>query len=153
NGVDFAIMGRFKSGAQLMGGVSLGQTVIDNCLVVDSPQQARPGYCRVTLPWWTGQGQVKFSAVYPLPWWGVQTSAVYQNLAGAPVAANYVATNAQIAPSLGRSLASGANGTATIALLPPNTQFEDRLSELDVRFTKIIRVGRTRLQGSFDMYN
>ena len=31
--------------------------------------------------------------------------------------------------------------------------FEDRLSQLDVRLTKTVRIGRVRVQGQFDVYN
>ena len=41
------------TGVLLQGGVSFGRTVSDNCFVVDSPQQKRPGFCRVELPWST----------------------------------------------------------------------------------------------------
>jgi hypothetical protein len=153
DGVDVGMTVHFGNGGQAAGGVSLGQTVTDNCFVVDSPQQARPGYCRVVRPWWDSQGQLKFNAIYPLPWWGLQTSLTYQNLAGAPHAANYVATNAEVRPTLGRDLASGPSGTVTVPILPPNTSFEDRLQQLDLRFAKVFRVGGMRVQGMFDIYN
>ncbi|MBM3779195.1 MAG: TonB-dependent receptor [Acidimicrobiia bacterium] len=149
NGVDVAVHARFGDGGFLRGGVSTGQTVIDNCTVIDSPQQSR--FCKTTLPW-SAQAQIKASAIYPLRW-GVQLSTTYQNLAGIPLQANYVARNPEIAPSLGRNLAAGAAGTATVTLLEPNTMFEERLNQVDVRFTKIFRLGRTRLKGSFDIYN
>lgn len=31
--------------------------------------------------------------------------------------------------------------------------YEERLSQLDLRFTKIFQFGRTRIQGMFDIYN
>ena len=31
--------------------------------------------------------------------------------------------------------------------------FEDRLTQLDLRLTRIFRVGRSRLQGNLDVYN
>ena len=153
SGIDVGMTMRFGNGGQVGGGISVGRTVNDTCFVVDSPQQARPGYCRVALPWWDGQGQLKFNAIYPLPWWRLQTSVTYQNLAGVPHSANYVATNAEVLPSLGRNLASGANGTVTVPILPPNTSFEDRLQQLDVRLARIFTFGGMRVQGMFDVYN
>jgi hypothetical protein len=91
--------------------------------------------------------------VYPLPWVGVQVGAAYQSIAGPQITASYTATNAQIAPSLGRNLAAGAGGTATIQLLVPNTLFEDRLNQFDFRISKVLVLGRARLQGKFDVYN
>jgi hypothetical protein len=151
NGFDVSINARFGEGGLFQGGLATGRTVSDNCAVVDSPQAARAGYCRQVLPF-KGQTQVKLAAVYPLPY-GLQFSGTYQNLAGTPIAADLVYTNAQVAPSLGRNLAAGAAGTVTVPLLPANQLFEQRLSQLDIRFTKIIRLGGARIQGMFDVYN
>jgi hypothetical protein len=95
---------------------------------------------------------------YPLPWWDLQAAAVLQNLPGFPLQATYVATNTAIAPSLGRNLgqcgsAPVCNGFATVNLITPFTMFEPRLNQLDVRLTKVISVGRVRVQGMFDIYN
>jgi len=64
-----------------------------------------------------------------------------------------VATNAQIAPSLGRNLASGVNGTVVIDLIAPYTQFEDRINQLDFRLTRVFKINRARLEGMVDLYN
>ncbi len=149
NGVDISINARFGRGGVLRGGFSTGRTVQDNCTVIDSPEQAR--FCRVTLPF-KAQNQVKFSTIYPLPW-GLQASGNYQHLAGIPIQASFVATNAMIAPSLGRNLAAGAAGTTLVNLLEPNTEFEKALNQLDVRLTRIFRFGQARVQGNFDIYN
>lgn len=157
NGIDATMSARFGRGGLLQGGVSTGRTTTDNCFVVDSPQQARPGYCEITRPW-VAATDMKFMAVYPMPW-DLQASFIYQNSPGFPIAASYVATNAQVRPSLGRDLGScrGAavcNGTVTIDLIPPNTLFEDRIQQLDLRFTRMFRFGgTTRLRGNFDVYN
>jgi hypothetical protein len=70
-----------------------------------------------------------------------------------------VATNAQIAPSLGRNLgqcgfSATCNGTVTIPhLFPPNSVLEPRQNQLDVRLSKLFQMGRVRLQPRFDVYN
>ncbi|MBM3777492.1 MAG: TonB-dependent receptor [Acidimicrobiia bacterium] len=151
NGVDLGLSARFGEGGLVQGGVSTGRTQYDNCAVVDSPQAAREGFCNYDLPF-EGQTQYKLSFVYPLPL-DVRFSGTYQNLPGAAYGANFVVTNAQIAPSLGRNLAAGAGGTVIVDILPPNRLFEERLSQLDLRLTKIFRFGRGRLQGMFDIYN
>jgi hypothetical protein len=170
NGVDVTFSDRFGKGGLLTGGVGTGRTVTDNCFAANSPQvtvvpsvnapatatRAVQGYCHVTPPWSAGT-QVKFSAVYPLPW-DFQAAATFQNLPGAPRSAQYVATNAQIAPSLGRNLAAcpatgACNATVLIDVVPFQTLFEDRLTQLDLRFNKAVRMGRTRLQGNVDIYN
>ena len=86
----------------------------------------------------------------------------YDN-AGASLGSNFrvnsYTTNAQISPSLGRSLAacgtrSPCTATVTIPLVAPNTLFESRSTQLDLRLTKLLRLGsRMRLQANVDVYN
>ena len=107
--------------------------------------------------------QLKFSGSYPLPYWGLGVSATFQSLPGIPIgfttgglAANsgqYSATNAEVRPSLGRDLARGATGVTTVFLVEPNQYFEDRLNQLDIRFSKRVRVGRASVRANFDVYN
>jgi hypothetical protein len=139
----------------LSGGISTGQTEFDNCLVTDSPQALL--FCNTKLPW-RAQTQVKLNGTYELPG-NFQLAGVFQNLGGAPVAGSYVATNAQIRDSLGRNLgqcrtAAACNGTVTIPnLFEPNTLFEDRLTQLDVRLAKSFRFGGARVRAMADVYN
>jgi len=175
NGVDVTVNARVAGRGQLSGGVSIGRTVTDNCYLNDEPSLTSqifpgvpalpdtsmvprlPGFCRVAPPWSSGT-QVKLMAVYPLAW-GIQTSAIYQNGPGIPITASYVASNAAIVPSLGRNLGScrGAatcNANVTVELLPPNLLFEPRLQQLDVRVSRIIRLGATRrMRADLDVYN
>jgi hypothetical protein len=155
NGFEVGTHVRFGMGGLVQGGVSSGQTVQDNCAVVNSPQAnsgwtipMRPSFCKVTMPF-KGQTQAKFAVSYPLPL-GFSASATYQNLPGVPIAANLSVTSAQVASSLGRNLSLG---TATIPLIAPNTMFEDRLSQLDLRFTRNFHFGHAQLKGMFDVYN
>lgn len=77
----------------------------------------------------------------------------FQDLPGIPILANYTVTNAGIAPSLGRNLSQGANGRVTIPLIEPNTRFEDRRRQLDFRLARTFAVGRTRVLGTFEIFN
>jgi hypothetical protein len=154
NGMDANLNARFANGAVVRGGFSTGRTVTDNCAAADVPSQ----FCRNVLPW-AGQTDVKVSAVYPLPWWDIQASATYQNLHGLARTATYVATNAQIAPFLGRNLSSctaptgACNATATITILEPNTMREARGNQVDVRVAKVFSMGLRRLQANVDVFN
>jgi hypothetical protein len=79
---------------------------------------------------------------------------VFQYLPGPVILANYPAPNSVIAPSLGRNLAAGVRGTATVPLLEPQTQFEPRQKQLDIRLSKqFIFRGRVNLQANVDVYN
>ena len=127
--------------------MNTGQSATNNCFVVDSPQQLR--YCDVAPPY---QPRLKVYGSYPLPW-DLQASATFQNLPGPPISASYAAPTAAIAPSLGRPLAGGTR-TVALQLIEPFTVFEGRITQLDLRFMKTVRLPKgVRLQGMFDIYN
>jgi hypothetical protein len=148
NGVDMTMNARIPHGAQVSGGISIGRIATNSCAIVDSPQDSL--FCDVTPPF---QPNIKATATYPFPWWGLQVSAALQNVPGAQITANYTATNAEIVPSLGRDLSSGANSTVSLPIIKPGTLYENRQTQLDVRFTKRFTIGRTRLLGSLDVFN
>ena len=159
NGVDVTVDARLEGGLLLAGGVSWGRQTIDNCYVVDSPQQR---FCRHDNPAQlrgniAGGTQVKFQAFYPLPW-DLQTGVVFQSLPGTPILARYNATNAEIAPSLGRNL--GACGTQAVCratfpvdLIEPGTMYEDRLNQVDLNLKRNFRLGGARFSGGVEVYN
>ena len=158
DGVDIGINARFGRGGLLAGGVNTGRTLTDNCFVVDSPQQASQSqFCRVN-PTWGSQSQIKLNGSYPLPW-DANVSAVFQNVPGFPLVATRAFTNAEVAPSLGHNLGAcpAATGpcTATVSvnMIAPNTQYESRFTNVDLRLTKLLRVGGVRMKGSLDIYN
>src|SRR6185295_20290717 len=72
--------------------------------------------------------------------------------------ADIVVTNAQIAPSLGRNLsacgtAATCNANVTFDLVPLLTMFEPRVQQVDLRFTKAIRLSTARIKGNIDIAN
>ena len=82
-------------------------------------------------------------------------------------AATYVATNAEIKPSLGRNLAACPSQTAATCnstptafdIVPPNTMYDERVQQIDVRFNRIFRLpnigfgGSARVRANLDVYN
>ncbi|MBM3776810.1 MAG: TonB-dependent receptor [Acidimicrobiia bacterium] len=148
NGFDVSLNARFGDGGLLQGGMSTGQTTFNSCVTIDSPQASLPGFCDFKLPF-EGQTQYKVAFIYPLPL-DIKASGTYQNLPGIPLAATLVVLSPQVAPTLGRNLASGV---AILNILEPNTIFEERLSQFDLRLTKVFSMGRARIQGMFDVYN
>ncbi len=173
NGVDVTLNARFSQGGQFSGGLSTGRTVTETCDFNGLPQvqplliqgvaasttvvtPRLPGFCHVSRPW-AAATQVKFLAVYPLPW-KLQASAIYQDIPGVPIAASRSYNNSEILPSLGRNLAQcrgAATCTAnvTLDLIPPNTVFEDRLQQVDLRFSRMFRMGNIKVRGNVDVYN
>ena len=57
-----------------------------------------------------------------------------------------------IAQSLGRPLAGNAPN-ATVNLITPGTMYGDRVNELDLRISKILKFGRTKILLGIDVYN
>ena len=146
---------RSGRGLQMGGGLDTGRTVTDRCYVVDSPQSLLN--CRVVAPF-KAQTQLKVYGSQRLPA-QFMVSGTLQNIAGPEIQATYPATNAEIAPSLGRNLgACGAaavcNGTATIPLVAPQTLFAARITKLDLRVSRSFKVStKARLQTNLDVYN
>jgi hypothetical protein len=172
DGFDIAVRGQFRNGGFVQGGFATGRISYDACGIAnDYPNvtatQTNPNgniavnpntpaqFCSFTTPWGS-ESQMKASFSYPLPWSGIETSLVFQNLPGAPFNSSYVATNAQIASSLGRPPASGA-ATVTLnnALYAPFSEAEGRLNQLDLRFTKVFKSmsDRLKIRANFDIYN
>jgi hypothetical protein len=161
--VDVTLNIKLPHGATLAGGTNTERFKSNFCYARNDPsltpatltsivlQNGRSlNDCDVGIPW---QTQLKFYVVYPLPRYDIDLSAAFQSAPGAEVTATYTATNAQIAPSLGRNLAAGPNATATVQLIPPSTVYGDRFNQLDFRLTKRLKVLGTDIQGMFDLYN
>jgi hypothetical protein len=159
NGADISVSARLRRGTMLSVGYNVGNSIqtnvvaggavssaTNNCFVVDSPQSLYQ--CDINPPY---QSRIKASGSYELPW-AIQVAAVYQNLPGPNYGASVGFTNAQIQPSLGRALAG--TQARTIQLLTPFSSFVDnRINQLDLRTTKLLRFGRRRIQANFDLYN
>jgi hypothetical protein len=148
DGVDTSVTTRLPGGIRAAGGVSFGRTATNTCFVVDSPEQLRN--CEISPPF---QPNIKGIAVVPLPWWGLQTSVALQSVPGPMISASYTARNAEISQSLGRNMSAGVNGTATVQLIKPGTLYDDRVSQLDLTFSKIVRLGGRSLKGSLSVFN
>jgi hypothetical protein len=148
NGADVSLSARLKTGLQVSGGLSTGRTELDNCFVIDSPQALLD--CDVKPPFLI---QYKVLGVAPLPWYGIQTSLSFRSVPGPEISGTYTATNAEVLSTLKRNLASGLNGTVPVPVVPLGTFFAERTNEVNMRFSKIFRVGHARLLGSLDIQN
>ena len=161
---------RFGEGIRLAGGIDTGRTDNDVCFNVDSPGaiaanlpgasatpvphtgttiDGRPT-CRAVTPFGANT-QLKLNGSYPLPM-DIFVSAALQNLPGTAYLATYAVPTAQVVGSLGRNL-SGGTRTVNVPLISPQTAYENRRTQLDLRISKIIPAGRTRLQANLDIFN
>jgi hypothetical protein len=152
NGVDLSVNARPRNGLLVQGGVSTGRTSTDNCAVLAALPESNPTglpYCHVDTPFlsrWAGL------ASYTIPRIAVQVAATVQSLPGPQILANYVATNAVVAPSLGRSLSGGA-ANVTVNIVAPGTLYGDRLNQLDLRIGKMLEFAGARASLNLDLYN
>ena len=167
NGFDFLVNARLSRG-MVSGGLNIGRQIFDNCDVrLTRPNVGQAlntaavflnttnfndwplttAFCNGARPW---DKQLKFQGMFTLGW-GLQTSATYQNLPGIAIFSTMTASAAQVAPYLGRIPSSG--GTTRIELIEPYTQFEDRITQLDWRLSKVFRMGTTRVEPILDVYN
>jgi hypothetical protein len=157
-GVDLSTNARLPRGIIVQGGVSLGKTTLDVCEVVDAlpemlveagtiiPRQ----HCRTDTPFLT---QFKMLGSYTVPRIDVRLSASFQSIPGPPIQANLVVPNATVRQSLGRDLAGGAQNI-TVNIIDPGTMYGDRLNQLDMRVSKLLRTGgRRRMSLNVDVYN
>jgi hypothetical protein len=158
NGFDIVLNIRLPRRININGGLNSGRTVTNNCgLTLTNLQFGSAStphtreHCEIVPPW-LASTQVKFSGAFPLPH-DFQVATTFQNLPGIAYGANAPFTNAQVAPSLGRDLSAGPNGTVTIPLLPPNRYYEDRIQQVDFRFSRSFRIRNTRVEPQFDIYN
>ena len=157
-------------GFTLAGGISTGQTAADNCGVrarlpevattttgtsafgaglANSAVTPLSPYCDVDYGVLT---QFRGLSTYLIPRAEIQLSAVIQSKPGAMLAANYVVPNADVVSSLGRSL-SGNAPNVTVNLVAPGTMYGDRINQLDVRGSKILKLGASRTMIALDVYN
>jgi hypothetical protein len=175
DGFDVTLDARLPNGLTLQAGTSTGRTMEDDCDVVTqvpemlnvnlanvgnaavivptgTPTAWRPmQFCHRQTPWLT---QFKTFGVYTIPKADVQVSGTFRSIPGDPLRAAFNASNAYLAANstLGRALAGGA-ANITIDLVEPYTVYLDRRNELDMRFGKLLRAGRTRTVVSVDVYN
>jgi hypothetical protein len=177
-GMDVSVSARLRDGLTVQGGTSTGRKLADGCDVRSRLPEVGTGptgaanysvtanitavssagtmsvvnpWCRIVEPY---QTQVKGLATYTIPKVGVQVSGTWQSIPGPSLAANYVVSNAAIATGpqpLGRALSGSSN--VTVNLIQPGTLYGARQTNLDLRFAKILRYGRTRTQVGIDIYN
>jgi hypothetical protein len=106
-------------------------------------------WCHVDTGWvtrFTGLGS------WTIPKVEVQVASTVRSDQGGALAALYAVQNSVIQPILGRPLSNSAQNV-TVNLIPPGTLYGDRVNEIDIRFAKILRYGRTRTNVGVDVYN
>ncbi len=176
DGVDVNVAMRPARGLTFQGGTSTGQTVQDFCAVAAkvpeslvAPQTVTIG---VSIPGATAFGVTQAGAMpmeychlasgfltqfrglgsYQVPRVDVEISATFQTKPGQQLAANYPVPAAVVTQALGRAPAGGV-ANVTVNLVTPGSLYGDRVNELDLRLSKVLKFGHTRTKISMDLYN
>jgi hypothetical protein len=170
NGVDVTVEARLDKGLTFVAATSTGQTVSDNCDVrarlpelsttttgttafgaglMGSAVTPVSPYCHVAFGVLT---QLRLFSTYVVPKVDVQVAAKWSSRPGPPLAANYAAPNAVVAPSLGRNLSANAP-SVTVNLIAPGSLYGDRIHQLDLRLAKTLTHGRSRTVVGVEVYN
>ena len=141
NGFDISLSSRFGRGGTLIAGMSSGLTRAKTCQVPDPNSQRFCDQTELDIPF---DKSFKLSGAYPLPY-GITASASIQSLPGLPRSISYVVTRAQI-PTLTVS-------SVTVPLNAPGTAYLPRLNQVDLKFSKSIRYGRTQFRPEIGIFN
>lgn len=165
NGFEAAVNAR-QGKATWFGGLTVGKRVVNNCdgpITVGTVSYTYPDpnllrFCDDSslVPW---QAQLKFTGSYTLPW-DFRVSGTFQSNTGNPVgpAAGAVRNN----PEMGlqniynvtrTQVPSLTLATLAVNLIPPGSQFLDRVNQLDMRFGRNFTIGQRSIDVSADIFN
>ncbi|HKE88679.1 MAG TPA: TonB-dependent receptor [Vicinamibacterales bacterium] len=178
HGVNLNLNARLRSGISFQGGTSTGRGVRDRCEstknlpeeIVGAGSGVSPlssaSACAVTEPLMTS---FRLAAYYTVPKIDVLVSTQIRNLNpsniagvgstsatnGASLNANIAVPNAVIQQTLGRTPGTSLiTQTTTINMLTPGQMYPDtRLTQVDMRFAKIVQFGSRRADLGVDLYN
>jgi hypothetical protein len=149
------------------GGVAIGRSAFDNCEVLQQLPEARTtfgvrspeAFCDHQTPY---QSNFKGLVSYTVPRIDAQIAGTWSSrpfvgsnfpgITAQSLTSNWLITNAQVAPALGRNL-SGNQAVTLVNVVEPGTLYGDRVNQVDFRIAKLLRYGRTRTNVSFDLFN
>jgi len=168
NGVDVSVSARPRNGLTVQLGVSTGKTSEDYCAMAEALPEFIPldrngnrltatdyiygltPSCRFSTPFLT---QIKGFGSYMIPRLNVQVGATLQNIQGPEIRANYTLTNAIMQAALGRNLGVAGFSNTTVNVIERGSMYGERMNQLDLRVSKLVRLARTRTALSVNIYN
>jgi hypothetical protein len=163
DGFEISLNARLKNGITTQLGTQTGRGLVDTCSTATLYNQVNantgvetgpnPRGCRNEEPW---QTTVRGLASYTIPKIDVLVSGVVRSQPPAQITATWQVPNAVIAASLGH-LPPGATPTGFTNIgLDDNVNriyADNRRTQIDMRFAKIVRLGRTRTDVGVDINN
>ena len=151
NSISMNVTARPRFGLVMQGGFNTANTSADSCALRAVLPETNPlgAFCNTSTGWVT-----RFTALgtYTVPRIDVQVSGTMRSDQGGDLAANWAAPNSATV-GLNRAFAGVAGTTVTVNLIEPGTLYGDRVNQIDLRFAKILRFGRTRTNVGLDVYN
>ena len=155
------VTARMRNSLVLQGGFNTGESGNDYCDVrsaipewnITPPtsftQSPTNPWCDTSSGWVT---RLTALGSYTIPKVDVQIAGTLRSDQGQQLAANWAAPNSATV-GLNRPFAGVGGQTVTVNLIEPGTLYGDRITQIDMRFAKILSFGRTRTTVGFDVYN
>jgi len=177
HGVDFTLNARLREGLTTSIGTSTGRAVLDDCATATKYNQVNaqtnvaagpdPRGCHSVDPF---QTQVRGLAIYIIPKIDVLVSATVRSqppvqlgappagatIAGGGNSAQWIVPNSVVAAALGHlPVGATATGTTTIQIADNVSRVyaDNRRTQIDMRFAKVLRFARTRSDIGIDLNN
>jgi len=159
-GYDITVNARLRGGLTTSIGTSTGRAVVNTC--AQTARSSTPEYvagqaatrgCNQVDPY---QTTVRGLASYTIPKIDVLVSGTVRSQPPLPIAASMTVPNAIIAAQLGHlPFGATAAGTTTIAITDYDHRVwaDNRQTQIDMRFAKVLRFGRTRTDVGVDLSN
>ena len=152
NAFDIGFQSRVLGGT-VFGGASWGQQILVTCDVRDPNNLL---YCDQSAFGMPYRNSVKMSGNYPLPL-GISVSGSLQSNAagGAGGGDQSYNRNYNISANTFKTLTGQTltQTSVTVKLLQPGTTYTPRVTQIDLRLTKRVQIGRYRLEGRIDAFN
>jgi hypothetical protein len=153
DGVNLNINARMQNGLFVSVGTQTGRRVDDNCHVVVNYGNPNPRGCHDANPF---QTTIRGLGSYTVPKIDVLISATVRSQPPVELAANWVVPNSTIIGLLGFTPPGTlATGNTTISITDNDHRLfvDNRRTQVDMRFAKVIRFGRTRSDIGVDLWN
>jgi hypothetical protein len=158
DGVNVNVNARMRNGLFVSVGTQTGRRIDDRCNVVTNFNNGNTGPnprdCRDFDPWET---TIRGLGSYTIPKIDVLVSATVRSQPPLAIAANWQVPNTTIRTLLGGTLTPGllATGNSTINLIDSEHRVyaDNRRTQVDMRFAKVFRFGRTRTDVGIDLWN
>jgi hypothetical protein len=154
DGVNFNVNARMRNGLFVSLGTQTGRRIDDDCHVVTNYGNPNARDCRSFDPWET---TVRGLGSYTIPKVDVLVSATLRSEPPLQLGADWVVPNTVIRGLLGGVTPPGfnVNGNTTIDLIDSEHRLfaDNRRTQVDMRFAKVVRVGRTRTDIGVDLWN